>query len=490
MSLLRRLSWGLAMLLLPLVLMGWSSIQSWRADSTLEEAQVMRQWLASPSEELRLKLPQQWRTTPVISDDSLREYLQRDVARADADQGSLHMRQVLAFLGYWLAVAAVMAGAAAWVKLRLDAWRALRSRDFLYDRLVLSWRALGQWLVVYTGLIVGALAIALLYEVSWGWSNRQNSGMVILLVVVPLLVMLYLGVLLIGRLRRQWQDMEAPQSGFLGRSISRASAPALWAWIEKLAAITRAPVPDHVVIGVDQSFFVTSVQVALQPSGQLLTGRTMYLPLTFLSTLSQEEAASIIGHELGHFSSQDTERGSEAGARFSLMYMHFLNISAVDDMPLWIERPAIWMTWRFLHHFQIAVHHWSRAQELLADKAGAQIAGERLFCQALLRVIALDAEVNKLLSQRTHTNLIQALAEHLRQVPVTLNEAVMNHAIAHPFDTHPPTALRLQQLGVILDDPLMAQATRAPTAHDRLWFSQLTNDPQSALDATKNGVPV
>ena len=125
MSLLRQWSWGLAMLLLPLVLMGWSSIQSWRADSTLEEAHVMRQWLASPSDELRQQLPQQWRTTPLISNDSLRGYLQREVARADADQGWVHTRQVLAFLGYWLAVAAVLAGAATWLKLRLDAWLSL-----------------------------------------------------------------------------------------------------------------------------------------------------------------------------------------------------------------------------------------------------------------------------------------------------------------------------------------------------------------------------
>jgi len=37
---------------------------------------------------------------------------------------------------------------------------------------------------------------------------------------------------------------------------------------------------------------------------------------------------------------------------------------------------------------------------------------------------------------------------------------------------------------------LLAQATRAPTAHDRQWFSQLTTNPQSAVDATENGVPV
>jgi len=420
------------MLLLPLALMGWASVQSWRADEVLREAQGI-----------------------------------------GGDYAWLRVRQALAGLAYWLALAALVAGPATWVKLRLDAWRARQSRDFLYDRLFLCWRALGQWLVAYTGLLVGALAVSLLYELSWGWSHFKAGGWFMLLVAVPVIAVLWVGCLLIERLRRQWHALDRPSSAFLGQAMGRDKAPALWGWIEQLAHTAGAPVPDHIVVGIDQSFFVTSVDVALQPAGDLLTGRTLYLPLTYLSTLSQAETASIIGHELGHFSSRDTERGSEIGAHFSLMCVHFSFISAGDADPAWIERPAIWMTQRFLHHFQLAVHHWGRAQELVADRVGGNIGGERLFCQALLRVIALDAEINTLLSER-HPNLIQALADHLRRTPLRLNEAALDHAIAHPFDTHPPTVLRLQQLGVVLDDALLAEATRVPTEHDRHWFSQLT----------------
>lgn len=427
-----RWSWALTMLLLPLALMGWASVQSWRADEVLREAQGI-----------------------------------------GGDYAWLRVRQALAGLAYWLALAALVAGPATWVKLRLDAWRARQSRDFLYDRLFLCWRALGQWLVAYTGLLVGALAVSLLYELSWGWSHFKAGGWFMLLVAVPVIAVLWVGCLLIERLRRQWHALDRPSSAFLGQAMGRDKAPALWGWIEQLAHTAGAPVPDHIVVGIDQSFFVTSVDVALQPAGDLLTGRTLYLPLTYLSTLSQAETASIIGHELGHFSSRDTERGSEIGAHFSLMCVHFSFISAGDADPAWIERPAIWMTQRFLHHFQLAVHHWGRAQELLADRVGGNIGGERLFCQALLRVIALDAEINTLLSER-HPNLIQALADHLRRTPLRLNEAALDHAIAHPFDTHPPTVLRLQQLGVVLDDALLAEATRVPTEHDRHWFSQLT----------------
>nr|WP_199777918.1 M48 family metallopeptidase [Pseudomonas palleroniana] len=423
-------SWALMLLLLPLALMGWASVQGWRADEVLREAQVI-------------------------------------------DPVWIRVRQALAALAYWLALAALVAGPATWLKLRLDAWRARQSRDFLYDRLLLCWRALGHWLVAYTALLVGALALSLAYELSWGWSHFKAGGWFMLLVAVPVLGVLWAGCLLIKRLRQQWHVLERPSSAFLGQTLGRDKAPALWAWIAQLAHAAGAPVPDHIVVGIDQSFFVTSVDVALQPAGERLTGRTLYLPLTYLSTLSQAETASIIGHELGHFSSRDTERGSAIGAQFSLMCRHFSSLSAEAADPAWIERPALWMTQRFLHHWHLAVHHWGRAQELVADRVGGNIAGERLFCQALLRVIALDAEINRLLAEH-HPNLIQALAHHLRHTPLRLNDAVLDHAIAHPFDTHPPTVLRLQQLGVVLDDALLAQATRVPTEHDRHWFSELT----------------
>lgn len=477
MNAVRRLAWPLMMVLFPLLLLAWSSLQGWRASSVLDEAQVMQQWLAEPRDALLQQLS--WKDRhEVMTPEGRRSNFEYRVAAAHADHGWLQLRKVLASISYWLALAALLAGPAILIKLRLDAWRALKSQDYLYNHLGRSWHTLGQSLVAYTGLLVGSLGVALLYELSWGWSHGKEGGWTLVLVAVPVAAVLYLGLLLIGRLRQQWQAIGDPSSAFLGRALRRDDAPAVWAWVERLAAQIGAPVPDHIVIGVDQSFFVTSVDVALQPSGQVLTGRTLYLPLTYLSTLSQQEAAAIIGHELGHFSSRDTERGSEVGARFQLMCAHFSMISGEDADPAWIERPAIWMTAQYLHHFQVAVHHWSRAQELVADRSGAQVAGERLFCQALLRVIALDSEIDRLLAERQQSNLIQALSEHLQRTPIRLNDSVLSRAIDHPFDTHPPTTLRLQQLGIELDDRLLAEATRRPSERDRQWFSHLTQNRQ------------
>lgn len=482
MNRLRQLAWPLTILLLPLALMAWSSLQSWRADSVLEEAQVMRQWLDSPSDALLQQLSYAERTQ-VMTPQGRREHFEWTVAQADADRTSLRLRQLLATLAYLLALAALLAGPATWIKLRLDAWRALKSQQYLHDHLSQSWHVLGRWLVAYTGLLVGSLGVILLYEIDYDWSHFKAGGWAIALAAIPVLGVLGIGLMLIQRLRQRWYEMQAPVSSFLGRALGRHEAPGLWSWVERVATDLGAPVPDHIVVGVDQSFFVTSVDVTLQPSQQVLSGRTLYLPLTYLSTLSQQETAAIIGHELGHFSSRDTERGSEVAARFRLMCVHFAMIRAADEDPSWIERPAIWITAQFLHHFQVAVHHWSRAQELVADRSGAQVAGERLFCQALLRVVALDGEIARLLSDGSHPNLIQALAEHLRGTPLRLDDSVLEQAVDHPFDTHPSTASRVRQLGVELDASLLAEAIRTPRDSDRQWFAHLTQAPSPANPA-------
>ena len=474
MNRLRRMAWPL--LVLPLALMAWSSLQGWRASNVLAEAQVMQQWLVQPSDE-RLQQLSYTERSQVISEQGRRDQFEWKVRQAEADQGSLRLRQALAWLAYWLALAALLAGPGTWIKLRIDAWRALKSRHYLYNHLSQSWQVIGRWLVTYTGLLLAAIGISLLYELSYGWSHLKGGGWAMALVAIPVLGVMGIGVSLIVRLRKRWQAMDTPVSSVLGRGLSRGEAPGVWAWVEGLATQLGAPLPDHIVVGVDPSFFVTCVNVTLQPSGQTLSGRTMYLPLPYLCTLSQQETAAIIGHELGHFSNRDTERGSEVSAHFRLMCEHFELIRAENPDPSWIERPALWISAQFLLHFQLAVHHWGRAEELLADRNAAQVAGTRLFGQALLRVVALEREVRQLLDDRQHSNLIQALAEHLQRTPMRLDDQVLEHTVTHPFDTHPPTALRLRHLQVDIDAELLAQATRMPRAQDRQWFAHLAQAP-------------
>ncbi|MGY4523912.1 M48 family metalloprotease [Pseudomonas sp. TE21394] len=482
----RRLGWGLALLLLPLALYGWGQVQLWRADTAQEQAQVIRQWLAAPSDALLQSLP--WAARKQLNGRlDRREALQAQLAVLDADRHWLGVREWMAGLSGWLALGALFTGVGAWLRLKVDAWRALRSAHYLYGRMSASWLALGRWLSAYLVLLAGSLSLSLLYETSFGLSHMAQGGLTVLIVVLPLTSVLLVCMRTFWRLRQQWPGMGAPSASFLGRQLHRQAAPALWRWVEGLAAQLHAPVPDHIVVGLDQGFFVTCVPVVLQPSGTQLSGRTLYLPLPCLAAMSQAEAASLIGHELGHFRRRDTERGSETCARFSLMCAHYQAMLGADSAPPWAVRPVLWMAGQFLHHFQVAVHHWGRAQELLADRAGAEVGGPKLFVQALLRAIALGRVIDGLLNARGGEGLPQALALHLQRTPLQLGEEALALTITHPFDTHPDTATRLQNLNILLDPQLLQAALRAPSSDDQRWFNELCLAPGGSADGKAAG---
>lgn len=482
----KRFGWGLILLLLPLVLFGWGKVQYWRADTAQDQARTIRQWLAAPDETLPRQLPWEARKELARHVDP-RQALQRQLDLLDADRHWVSVRKVMASVSCWLAVATLLAGLWAWLKLKLDAWRALRSAAYLYERMMANWQALGCCLSLYMVMLAGSLCLLLLYEASSGASRAAQGGMTVLVVVLPLASVLVVCVRQVWRMRRHWPLMQSPTASFLARPLGRQATPAVWQWIETLATQMHAPVPDHIVVGLDQGFFVTSVPILLQPGEQVLRGRTLYLPLPCLAASSQAEAASVIGHELGHFRRRDTERGSETSARFSLMCAHYSAMVGDEDAPRWVVRPTLWLAGQFLHHFQLAVHHWGRAQELLADRAGAEVAGPKLFVQALLRVIALGRVIDGLLVAHGGSNLLRALAAHLQGTPLHLGEEVLGLATAHPFDTHPDLATRLNNLDIQLDPQLLQAALRVPSADDQQWFNDLCLAPGSTCDSKAAG---
>lgn len=472
----KRLGRCLAMLLLPVALLLWSSVQHWRAETAQEQARITRQWLAEPSDALLQALP--WAARKQLAGRiDTRQVLERQLSELDKDRNWLRTRQWMASLSGLMALGALMAGICAWLRLRADAWRALRSAQYLRQRMTANWRVLGRWLSAYVGLLAASPAVSLLYEISAGVSNAAQGGLAVLFVVLPLAAVLIVCLNIFWRLRQKWPGMGQGNASFLGQELQRQQAGALWQWIEELAGRLQAPVPDHIVVGIDQGFFVTSMPIVLQPGQSVLNGRILYLPLPYLSVLSQQEAAAIIGHELGHLRSRDTELASQTNVRFSMMCAQFSTIVDTRRAMRWVAQPVEWMAGRFLHRFQLAVHHWGRAQELLADRAGAQVHGAHLFVQALLRAIALGRVVDALLLEQGGAGLAVALDRHLQHVALHLDEAVLELSMAHPFDTHPPIAARLDNLNVLLDAPLLQAALRQPSGSDRRWFNLLCQAP-------------
>lgn len=107
-------------------------------------------------------------------------------------------------------------------------------------------------------------------------------------------------------LRRALGAFEPDPLPILGRVVSAAEAPGLWRLTEGLAERLGALKPEAVVVGLTGGFFVSAGSALLQPSGERLSGRILYLPLPYLALMRGDEIAAIIAHELAHYAGGDT----------------------------------------------------------------------------------------------------------------------------------------------------------------------------------------
>ena len=85
----------------------------------------------------------------------------------------------------------------------------------------------------------------------------------------------------------------------LGRCLTPQDAPDVWAYIRGLAAEVGCELPDHVVVGLDPTFFVSAGRpVSLWH--ECVEGQTLFISLSFARIMTHEEFGAMLGHEFGH----------------------------------------------------------------------------------------------------------------------------------------------------------------------------------------------
>ncbi|MGV8371123.1 M48 family metallopeptidase, partial [Pseudomonas aeruginosa] len=120
----------------------------------------------------------------------------------------------------------------------------------------------------------------------------------------------------------------------------------------------------------------TANRVCLQPSGEHLEGRSLYLSLPLLGLLDRAELSAVMAHELAHFAGRD----AHYSLRFLPIYQGAASqLAAIEEQEANVfERaalePARLLAGYFLERFALAVNHWSRLREFAADRRAAQLA--------------------------------------------------------------------------------------------------------------------
>jgi Zn-dependent protease with chaperone function len=322
--------------------------------------------------------------------------------------------------------------------------------------------------LVLIGLIIlhAAIAIVTLFYISVVFPELPYPRIILALSVGALI-----GV--IAMIRGLFSTIRKARTFVIGKSLRREHAPDLWMLVEEAAQRLGSLKPDHIVVGLDPNFFVTEADVA-SLSGSL-KGRTLYCSLPLCRILSVEELTSVIGHELGHFKGQDTKFSRYfypiyAGTVSALATLHATQ-QGFSSIPM---LPAIAVLSYFLESFSVAERRLSRERELEADRVGASLTSPRALASALVKLHAFiglwegwEGIIAALMRQGIALeNISQGYADLVLQNarPEAL-QGIAEGRLAHPTDSHPPLAVRLQSLQIGLDDAANdALAVRPPQA--------------------------
>lgn len=264
-----------------------------------------------------------------------------------------------------------------------------------------------------------------------------------------------------------FQFVKAVSFPVIGKLVTRESEPGLFKALDETAERVSARVPDNVVMGLDPTFFATSADVRLIGHPEQLKGETLYLSAPLARILTEEELRSVIGHELGHFSGQDTAYS----LRFAPVYaglgssLQAVQMGEQEGAAGLAKLPALALLGYIHGLFHRAESGVSRERELAADAAGAK-AGTALALGTALCKICVYSQLWPTVRQQSalaladgHVtrNLSLAFADSARfDVEAAAAEqllgSVLDVRVAHPTDSHPPVSQRLESLKVSIDE--------------------------------------
>jgi len=338
---------------------------------------------------------------------------------------------------------------------------ARRSRQSLYTAFKLGYALLRTFVVVEV-LLQSVLFAGLSFWVTAMWFEFYSVKLVIVGVVLALGAA---GTIVMGLFRRV--DATYPINGV---KLSEADAPAFFASIHKLCNEVGTPPPEHVVVGVDDNFFVSAVPQVLHHDGkeELLHGRILYASLSLLRRLSRDEAHAVMAHEFAHFSGDDTA--------FSKKMSPLLHKFGVF-MGMLAEGTGILYAYLVLFRagFEVALQEASRAREFRADSVGANIVGKEAAASALVKTAAYGAYRARVEGKlfEANTDARDASLDIFERVSAgfadyadssDVDDDLVTAQVPHPFDSHPSLQERLQNLNLPLavsDMRVMLQ--RAPS---------------------------
>lgn len=250
--------------------------------------------------------------------------------------------------------------------------------------------------------------------------------------------------------------------------VQRGDQPLLFAFVERLAAMVGAPVPDRIVVDTQVNAGAGLELGLLKREGSALV---MSIGLPLVSGLTLPQFASVLAHEFGHF-------GQGAGMRLSrvirgvnawfarVVYERDNWDEALEDgrqeggwagLAFGAAQLAVALGRGVLYSLMMAGHgiscFLSRQMEFDADQYGARVAGSSVFADTSLRVRVLAASADYVMGSLLGKD---RLVDDIPALVATLADSASSRLMADIrmdvqrsgtklFDTHPSDLERLRR---------------------------------------------
>ncbi len=260
-----------------------------------------------------------------------------------------------------------------------------------------------------------------------------------------------------------------------GKVLEREDQPEFWNAITQNCLRIGTELPDQIVVGIDDRFFVTEHPVMI--NGKRFDGKTLYLSLAMLKMFSEKETEAVLMHELAHFSGNDTYFSRKISPLLN-RFNHYL----VTLYEQGIVYPIFLCTLMFRNLFEFSLGKLSRDREFRADGIAAELVGGEHLAKALVRIAAYSTyrgkvETGLLDSSRLHDQIDVKgrLEEGYRSFVPQFAESGLIGEIqsSHPFDSHPSIDRRFAALGTEFSQESVRKLLAEPG--DGKWHSLIRN---------------
>ncbi|QDT74257.1 M48 family metallopeptidase [Lacipirellula limnantheis] len=343
---------------------------------------------------------------------------------------------------------------------------SMRSPPAQYLCLSAGWHVLRIY-GAFQAIVTGVLLIALSFWVTAFWFEAY---FVKLIIIAGVLALAGIGAVIAGIFKRT-----PIVNRVAGKpAVSAANAPLFQRLREICDKVGTTP-PDNVILGIDNNFFVTELPVTV--NDQTYEGRTLFVSLSLLKQLHDEEADAILAHEMAHFSGNDTLYSKKIAPLLN-KYAHYLGSLRQGGAAL----PVFYFMNFFRALFELSLSRLSREREFRADRIAREATSAPAVAGALTRVIAYAAYRRKVEQQLFEEEVALEEANVAERIEQGFPEFAASFLaqpgageveLAHPFDTHPPLAQRLEAIGLRLEMP-ETRSLLALAGNGR-WFERIAD---------------